>query len=133
SRAGVAVWKAFYGSVRGWAAETAAQPEAGGYTMFAVRGKNVAAASPMQDPKQAPAWNTYVATDDADAAAKKVQAAGGTVLAEPFDVMDVGRMGVFMDPQGAVVSVWQAKLHIGAALVNEPGAFCWNELHTRDT
>jgi predicted enzyme related to lactoylglutathione lyase len=31
-----------------------------------------------------------------------------------------------------VVYLWQAKQHIGAGLVNAPGAFCWTELGTRD-
>ena len=56
-------------------------------------------------------WNTYIWVDDADETADKVRAAGGTVLIEPFDVMDAGRMAVFADPEGAVFCVWQAKEH----------------------
>jgi predicted enzyme related to lactoylglutathione lyase len=41
-------------------------------------------------------------------------------------------MAVFQDPAGAFLGVWQADRHAGAELVNEPGAFCWNELATRD-
>ena len=37
--------------------------------------------------------------------------AGGAVLAEPFDVMDLGRMAVVADPEGAVFCVWQAMEH----------------------
>ena len=124
--------KAFYGGLFGWEAVTSPAPEAGGYTMFMRNGKEVAAVSqPMRD-GQPPLWTTYIATDDADTTAKAVSSAGGQVLAPPFDVMDVGRMGVFMDPQGGVFAVWQPRLHKGAGLVNEPGALCWNELHTSD-
>ncbi|MBX2865017.1 MAG: VOC family protein, partial [Leptolyngbyaceae cyanobacterium MAG.088] len=49
----------------------------------------------------------------------------------PFDVMEAGRMAVVKDPTGAVVSLWQAKGHIGAGLVNEVNTFCWAELQTR--
>jgi predicted enzyme related to lactoylglutathione lyase len=49
-----------------------------------------------------------------------------------MDVMTAGRMGVFQDAQGAFISVWQPRDHIGAAKVNEPGAYCWNELMSRD-
>src|SRR5262249_36849529 len=69
----------------------------------------------------------------ADAAAKKAKELGGSILMEPFDVMDVGRMAVIQDKQGAVFSVWEAKKHIGAEVMNEPGALCWAELDTNDT
>jgi predicted enzyme related to lactoylglutathione lyase len=49
-----------------------------------------------------------------------------------MDVLDVGRMSVFADPTGAAAAVWQPRQHIGAGLVNEPGALAWNELNTRD-
>jgi predicted enzyme related to lactoylglutathione lyase len=48
-----------------------------------------------------------------------------------MDVLDVGRMAVATDPTGAVFSIWQPRLHTGAAIVNEPNTFCWNELTTR--
>jgi predicted enzyme related to lactoylglutathione lyase len=51
---------------------------------------------------------------------------------EPFDVMDAGRMAVFSDPEGAVFSVWQAKQHKGARVVNEHGSLNFNGLSTRD-
>ncbi len=69
---------------------------------------------------------------DAEEAAAKVTAAGGTVVVAPMDVMDIGRMAVFADPTGAVFGVWQPKSFTGADLVNEPGSFCWNEVLTRD-
>ena len=57
---------------------------------------------------------------------------GGTLVKEPFDVMDVGRMAIIQDPTGAVLEVWEPKKHIGAKILNEPGALCWSELTTRD-
>ena len=61
---------------------------------------------------------------------KKAQALGAKVFAPPFDVMDAGRMAVLQDPTGAVFQVWQPKKHIGAKILNEPGALCWTELTT---
>ena len=81
---------------------------------------------------QPPAWSTYIATDDADAAAERAGGAGANVLVEPMDVMDAGRMAVFAHPAAGVLGVWQAGRHTGAELVNEPGALNWNELQTRD-
>jgi predicted enzyme related to lactoylglutathione lyase len=72
----------------------------------------------------------YVAVASADQAAKKAKALGGNVLMEPFDVMDVGRMAIIQDQQGAAFCVWEAKKHIGAEVANEPGALCWAELDT---
>lgn len=119
----------FYAGLFGWEASADPSPEAGGYTMFRLRGKDVAAASPAQGPS---VWNTYIASDDADATIAKIAEAGGTVVSEPFDVMGAGRMAVAMDPSGGAFGVWQAGTHRGAQLVNEPGAWNWNELATRD-
>jgi predicted enzyme related to lactoylglutathione lyase len=121
---------AFYGSLFGWEIPEG-PPEAGGYRIAHVRGLPVAGVGPQMNAGP-PAWATYVDTVDADATAKAVTEAGGTVFVEPFDVMDVGRMAVFADPTGAAISAWQPGVHPGAALVNEPGSFCWNELTTRD-
>ena len=79
-----------------------------------------------------PIWSTYVATDDADLVATRVEAAGGQVVVAPFDVFDQGRMAVFADPAGAAFSVWQPMAMPGAELFNVPGAMCWNELVTPD-
>ena len=74
------------------------------------------------------AWNTYIWVQDADETAAKVRAAGGTVLTEPGDVGDAGRMAVFADPEGAAFSVWQPARHRGAAVVNEHGSLNFNDL-----
>ena len=123
--------KRFYSSLFGWEANTI--PDAGGYTVMTLRGKNVAGISPPPPGAPGPpGWMTYIATADADATAGKVKSAGGTVLMEPMEVMTAGRMAVFTDPSGAVFSTWQAGDHTGSELVNEPGTVCWNELQTRD-
>lgn len=120
----------FYSGLFGWEAAQDPRPEAGGYTMFSLNGKSVAAASPPQQEGVPPVWTTYIATDDVDAAAARVKEAGGTVFMEPFDVFDSGRMTVAQDPTGAVFGIWQANQHIGAQLANEPGSLSWNECRT---
>lgn len=123
----------FYAALLGWESEEAMPPEAPGrYLMARLRGRDVAALSSQPLEGVPPAWNTYVAVEAADAAAEAAEAAGGRVLAGPFDVYDSGRMAVLQDPAGAVFSVWQAGAHHGAGLVNEPGALAWNELTTRE-
>jgi predicted enzyme related to lactoylglutathione lyase len=123
---------AFYGGLFGWEAPELA-PEAGGYRTFELGGVAVAGCGPIMMEGQPPAWLTYVSVDDADGAVARITEAGGTVYVQPMDVLDVGRMAVFADPTGGACAVWQAKAHIGAGLVNEPGALVWNELATRDT
>lgn len=119
--------KAFYTGLFGW--EGVPLPDAGGYTMLRLRGKDVGALGPAQDGAP-PAWTTYIASDDATATATAITANGGTVLVEPMDVFAAGVMVFASDPTGATFGVWQAKAHPGAALANEPGTFCWNELVT---
>src|SRR5437764_2580345 len=125
---------AFYSGVFGWALEDVMPPDAPGkYFMARIRGLDVAAVG--SQPEGAPpmaVWQTYIWVDSADEAAEKVRAAGGQVVAEPFDVMGAGRMAVFSDPEGAVFSVWQAKEHKGSRIVNEHGSVNFNGLHTRD-
>jgi uncharacterized protein len=126
----------FYGNLLGWdVPEQANSAEMGGYRRAMKDGKDVAGMMPLTDggqEGQPPAWSTYVAVEDADATAKAVAAAGGSVVAEPMDVMELGRMAVFTDPAGAFFGIWQAGTFAGAALVNEYGCFGWNELGTRD-
>ena len=128
--------KAFYGALFGWEFHTAPEPEAGGYTMALLEGK--AAAAMMPQPQEQidmgipPCWNQYITVDDIDATVGAVEAAGGSVMAEPFDVFTAGRMGVIVDPTGAVVCLWQPGDNIGSEIVNQPGAFTWAELQTND-
>src|SRR5205085_980978 len=56
---------------------------------------------------------------------------GGSVGMAPTDVFDHGRKAVVADPSGASFGLWQPRKRIGARLMGEPGAFCWNELYTR--
>ena len=121
----------FYTSLFGWTTDPRpigeGQPP---YVMLLKDGKEAAAL--FQNPSVHPHWGSYVSVASADESARKAKSLGATIVAEPFDVMDVGRMAVIKDPQGAVFSVWQAKRHIGARVINEPGAMCWNELYTPD-
>ena len=57
---------------------------------------------------------------------------GATILAEPFDVLDAGRMAVVQDPTGAIVCPWEPGTNIGAQYVNAPGALTWADVATPD-
>ena len=122
--------KGFYTQIFGWEYENNPAGEDQVYSMALRDGHHVAAL--FTDPREPPHWNCYVTVASADDTAQKAREGGATVVAEPFDVMDVGRMAVFSDPAGAALCVWEARKHIGATLVNTPGSMTWNDLITPD-
>jgi len=124
--------RAFYSELFGWTTQITQEPEAQGYTLFLKDGKLAAGVGKAMTPDQPPSWTMYMATDDAQAVAARVEGAGGKILVPPTDVFDFGRMAVFMDTSGAVFAVWQAGKHPGGEVFNEPGAYTWSELTTRD-
>jgi uncharacterized protein len=124
----------FYGGLFGWEFEDRLPSDSSGkYFVAQLHGRDVAAvgSQPEEMPPTA-VWNTYIWVESADDSTAKVKDAGGSVLMEPFDVMDAGRMAVIADPEGAVFCVWEAKDHKGAQLVNEPGTWNFSELNTCD-
>jgi len=125
---------AFYGALFGWDFNDATPAgSAARYCTAQLRGGEVAGVGSQPVGGQASAaWTTYVWVESAEATADKVLAAGGRVVADPFDVGKAGRMAVFADPEGAVFCAWQANEHKGARIVNEPGSLNFNTLNTRD-
>ena len=128
--------KTFYSGLFGWEVTDMPAGEGSVYSMAAIDGKWVAAISPQpqqqRDVGVPPAWNSYVTVTDVDATAARAAELGATVHAPPFDVLEAGRMAVIQDPQGAWFELWQPGQHIGAGLVNAPGALSWNELGSPD-
>ncbi len=122
---------AFYRALFGWEFQSAG-PDAGGYGFFKLDGRTVAAVGPLTEEGAAAAWTVYFHTRDADATAKAVEQAGGTVRSGPFDVFTAGRMAGFTDPTGARFAVWQPGEVKGLDAVSEPGTLCWTELYTTD-
>lgn len=125
----------FYARLFGWDVEVSPDPQYGGYATARLDSRGVAGIGPKQSPEAPSAWSAYIGTDDLDALAGRVLGAGGTVLADPFAVGDQGRMAVFSDPVGAVISAWepspnwqggQLGFHSGAA-----NTFGWAELSAR--
>jgi uncharacterized protein len=138
----------FYAGLSGWEFEdlTSSSPngeyfiargEAKSSSIFDTSGevRNGDVAGVRSIPEAAPPmamWNTYFWVESADEAASRVLDAGGHVVTEPFDFMDACRMAVLTDPEGAAFGVWEAREHMGARLVNDPGAPVFNGLNTRD-
>jgi uncharacterized protein len=129
--------KAFYTSLFDWQAEDLPAGAAGTFTILRHGGEGVAILYRQTPEARAagapPHWTSYISVEDADATAARANELGGAaVFREPFDVLDAGRVAAIRDPTGAIVSLWQPRSRIGAALVNDVGAWCWNELATTD-
>ena len=127
----------FYTEMFGWEATDTPISDDEVYTIYRIGGQDVGASyAMMQDQREMgmPSnWVSYVAVEDADATAARARELGGTVMAEPFDVMEHGRMAVIQDPTGAVFAIWQARNHPGVGVKGEAGSLGWNELATTDT
>ena len=95
----------FYGAVAGFQFE---KLEGGmDYSLLQVDGKNVGGRMKMGEdfPAQVPPhWLCYFAVDDADAAAEKIRALGGSVDHGPHD-SPYGRMAMCTDPTGAAFAI----------------------------
>jgi predicted enzyme related to lactoylglutathione lyase len=122
----------FYASLFGWSFADAVPADVPGtYLIASLGGADVAAIGPPQD--DAPVeWNTYIAVDDADAAAAAVRAASGSVTLEPVDAGPGGRLAACADPRGARFRLWQPRRRLGAQVTNVPGSWNFSDLHTAD-
>ncbi len=121
--------KTFYGDIFGWSFEDNPVGDGLLYTMASRDGGTAAALFASDQP---PHWNSYVTVASADDSAARAGELGADVLQEAFDVMDVGRMAIIVDPEGAGLCLWEPRTSIGATIVNAPGALMWNELVTPD-
>lgn len=129
--------KAFYTEVLGWGAvawDGGEMPMQ--YTMWTLGEEAVGGL--MELPEMArtmgapPSWVAYVGVPDVDATVAVTRAAGGGVLAEPFDIAQVGRVAMLVDPQGGAFAVLAPE---GDGAAPEPpgvGRVSWNELGTSD-
>jgi len=134
----VEVAERFYTQLFGWTADRMrfGPAESDVYVMLRKDGHDAAALYAMDPTQKAQglpsAWLSYVTVQSADETAARARVLGGTVLADAFEVMDVGRMALIGDPAGAMFAAWEPGRHVGAGIVGEPGSLCWNELATRD-
>ena len=77
------------------------------FRLLKVNGRGIAGVREPTSAGQPPHWSTVFAVADADETAGKAKELGGTVLMEPFDLPEIGRLAVLQDPAGAVFQVMQ--------------------------
>lgn len=119
--------KAFYSELFDWKAVD----DEDGFATFTIDGRAVAGLGPCQTGTR-PSWNLYVAVPDVDAAVRQVRSAGGSVVAGPGEILDLGRGAACADPLGGVFTLWQGRKHIGAGLARVPNTWYWTDLVTHD-
>ncbi|MFF0437343.1 VOC family protein [Streptomyces sp. NPDC004327] len=117
--------KRFYGELFGWSFDPD-RDEA------LLRGRRVAGLLPKRDGRMPTTWTVYLAVGDAGTAAQRVKAGGGRMVMEPYPVGPFGVLALAADPGGAVFGLRQSGDADGFEVVDEPGAFCWLEVHTRE-
>ena len=122
---------AFYADIFGWTLEDMMPPGSDQrYFIARLDAKQVAAVG--SSPAGTSMWSTYIAVANVNESVAAARAAGGTVIVEPFDAGDSGRMAVLSDPDGAEFRLWQANRNPGVELFNAPGSWNFSDLHTRD-
>ena len=130
----IAAAKQFYGGLFGW---TFRDIQAGGtkYAEAFLDGRLVAEIIhknvPASEHRQ-PAWLSFFAVGDVDAAKKAALKNGAKVLFEPHSVPDRGREAVFSDPQGAVFALLASSSGDPADVLAAPGEWIWSSLITSD-
>ena len=126
--------ESFYKTVVGWKTEPfegAGRP----YTAFS-RSGDVSVGGVMTKPdevKAPPFWAMYVGVPNLEEAASKIKRLGGKSHTEVIEIPDIGRMQMFMDPQGAAFYIIQpASAEQRPEAAPEVGDGSWHELMTTD-
>ncbi len=95
--------RAFHEAVFDWEFESVGD---GGYTM--VRPPTPPYGGVMEATEEMPVGTVlYLLVEDAGAARRTIEDAGGSILREPFEVEGWGTMAVFEAPGGVVLALWE--------------------------
>ncbi len=128
--------EAFYAAVFGWTAERATGSDGRAYSIQRLDGKLIGGIYELDERMRSmnvpPHWGTYVEVDDLDATLKRVTEEGGSVLGEPIDEPDVGKIAIIQDTVGAYLRLWHSEPGHCGEVFNIPGALTWNELNTKE-
>lgn len=128
--------KNFYGALFGWTSTDIPMGEMGTYTLFQKDGQDIAGLFKLEGPMfegVPPNWMAYVAVENILADTSHAKELGGKVVTDVMDVPNVGKMSVVSDPQGAILSLFQAGNHEGTGRwEGAPNSFCWSELCSPD-
>jgi uncharacterized protein len=130
----LAAAKQFYAGLFGW---TFRDIQAGGteYAEASLDGRPVAGLFHKDLPSgkhRQPAWLSFIAVRDVDAAKTIALQHGAKVLFEPHSFPNRGREAVFADPQGAIFAVLDSSSGDPPDVLAAPGEWIWSSLITTD-
>jgi uncharacterized protein len=95
----------FYKAIFGWKLQT--MPDMG-YTMIDVGGGVGGGMQIQRQPGAPSAWLPYVEVEDVKQSVAKAAKAGAQVMLDYLEIgKDMGAIGIFADPTGATIGVWQ--------------------------
>jgi predicted enzyme related to lactoylglutathione lyase len=102
--------KDFYGKLFKWTLEDVPMGPGGTYTLIKV-GEGTGGGMVKHPMPGAPsAWLAYVLVDEIKAATEKARALGATIVQDVVEVPDMGWLSILIDPTGAALGLWQAKM-----------------------
>ncbi|HEY0412080.1 MAG TPA: VOC family protein [Allosphingosinicella sp.] len=133
----VAAARDFYAGIVGWNTRDAGG-ENTGYILLLAGDRGVGGIMAIPEEARAagaqPGWTGYIAVADTDAAAARIEAAGGTIHRAPGDIPNVGRFAVVADPQGAVFQLLTSRGDGAMTPLDRmaPGNVGWHELYSTD-
>lgn len=96
--------KAFYRDTVGWSFEASQTPDGSTYWVASMNGTPVAGLFSIDQPRFAQmheSWIPFLAVDDVDARVADAEKAGAKLMMPIFDVPQVGRIAMLMEPGGA--------------------------------
>jgi predicted enzyme related to lactoylglutathione lyase len=96
----------FYGKVFAWNLKDVPGMN---YTMIDVGGGTGGGMQMKPMPEAPTGWMPYVQVDDVKATVAKAVKAGATAMLPFQEIGEMGSIGVFADPNGAVIGVWAEK------------------------
>ena len=126
--------KAFYSGLFGWTFEDIHGKKAD-YAVALLDGLPVGGLFQRNVPpgeRRQPAWLTFIAVRDVDAAKQTALEHGAKVMFGPRSFPQRGRQAVLADPQGAVFAVLASSSGDPADVLAAPGEWIWSALLTPD-
>lgn len=143
--------KAFYGALLGWSfgRRFSLDPDVNGFdedgeyweevrvtTMARSHGRPTAELveprDPFADMTLSSRWSIHLCVIDIAAALRRVEAAGGTVLRSPQDRGSMATVATVLDPNDALICLWQPRDQAGNPFAGKTGSLAWVELETPD-